>query len=73
MMPFKTLLTRDTRCLPQVLISLIAAYYQRVTGVRDLVFGMPVSGRINGALRNSVSVSANVVPIRRAAGPITEA
>src|SRR5260370_38232980 len=25
---------------------------------------MPVSGRINGALRNSVSVSANVVPIR---------
>jgi enterobactin synthetase component F len=50
--------------LPQVLISLIAAYYQRVTGVRELVFGMPVSGRINGALRNSVSVSANVVPIR---------
>ena len=50
--------------LPQVLISLIAAYYLRVTGVRDLVFGMPVSGRINGALRNSVSVSANVVPIR---------
>src|SRR6202789_3204972 len=50
--------------LPQVLISLIAAYYQRVTGARDLVFGIPVSGRINGALRNSVSVSANVVPIR---------
>ena len=50
--------------LPQVLISLIATYYQRVTGVRDLVFGMPVSGRINGSLRNSVSVSANVVPIR---------
>ncbi len=50
--------------LPQVLISLIAAYYQRVTGVRDLVFGMPVSGRISGELRNSVSVSANVVPIR---------
>jgi enterobactin synthetase component F len=50
--------------LPQVLISLIAAYYQRVTGVKDLVFGMPVSGRINGALRNSVSVSANVIPIR---------
>ena len=55
---------RTGASLPQVLISLIAAYYQRVTGVRDLVFGMPVSGRINGALRNSVSVSANVVPIR---------
>ena len=50
--------------LPQVLIALIAAYYQRVTGVPDLVFGMPVSGRVNGALRNSVSVSANVVPLR---------
>jgi enterobactin synthetase component F len=55
---------RTGASLPQVLISLIAAYYQRVTGVRDLIFGMPVSGRINGALRNSVSVSANVVPIR---------
>jgi enterobactin synthetase component F len=55
---------RTEASLPQVLISLIAAYYQRVTGVSDLVFGMPVSGRINGALRNSVSVSANVVPIR---------
>jgi enterobactin synthetase component F len=50
--------------LPQVLIALIVAYYQRVTGVSDLVVGMPVSGRLTGALRNSVSVSANVVPIR---------
>jgi enterobactin synthetase component F len=50
--------------LPQVLISLIASYYQRATGVPDLVFGMPVSGRVNGALRTSVSVSANVVPLR---------
>jgi enterobactin synthetase component F len=50
--------------LPQVLIALIAAYYQRVSGAPDLVFGMPVSGRVGGALRNSVSVSANVVPLR---------
>jgi enterobactin synthetase component F len=55
--------------LPQVLIALIAAYYQRVTGVPDLVFGMPVSGRLNGALRNSVSVSANVVPLRLSSLP----
>jgi enterobactin synthetase component F len=59
--------------LPQVLIALIAAYYQRVTGVPDLVFGMPVSGRINGALRNSVSVSANVVPLRVSFAPETTA
>jgi enterobactin synthetase component F len=50
--------------LPQVLIGLIAAYYQRATGVSDLVLGMPVSGRVNAALRRSVSVSANMVPIR---------
>jgi len=49
---------------PQVLISIIATYYQRVTGVRDLVFGMPVSGRINGVLRRAVGVCANMAPIR---------
>jgi enterobactin synthetase component F len=49
--------------LPQLLISLVAAYYQRATGVSDLVFGMPVSGRI-AALRRAVSVCANVMPIR---------
>ncbi|MGH8758587.1 MAG: amino acid adenylation domain-containing protein, partial [Burkholderiales bacterium] len=50
--------------LPQVLISLIAAYYQRVTGVDDLVFGMPVSGRLTAALHRSPGMSVNVVPIR---------
>jgi enterobactin synthetase component F len=50
--------------LPQLLTSLIAAYYQRATGVTDLVVGMPVSGRINATLRRAVSVCANMVPIR---------
>jgi enterobactin synthetase component F len=59
--------------LPQVLISLVAAYYQRVSGVNDLVFNMPVSGRINVVLRNSVSVSANMVPIRLSFTPDTTA
>jgi enterobactin synthetase component F len=49
--------------LPQLLISLVAAYFQRATGVSDLVFDMPVSGRI-AALRRAVSVCANMVPIR---------
>jgi enterobactin synthetase component F len=49
--------------LPQLLTSLAAAYYQRATGVSDLVFGMPVSGRI-GDLRRAVSVCANMAPIR---------
>jgi enterobactin synthetase component F len=55
--------------LPQVLISLIAAYYQRVTGAGDLVVGMPVSGRINASLRRAVSVCANMVPLRLAFTP----
>lgn len=50
--------------VPQVLTSIIAAYYQRFSGVRDLVFGMPVSGRLNGVLRRAVGVCANMAPIR---------
>lgn len=49
--------------LPQILISLIAAYYQRATSARELVFGMPVSGRLGG-LRDAVSACANIAPIR---------
>ncbi len=50
--------------LPQVLIALVMAYYQRATGADDLIVGMPVSGRVKSELRRSLSVSANVVPIR---------
>jgi enterobactin synthetase component F len=50
--------------VPQVLISFIAAYYARATGAQDLVFGMPVSGRISRALRSAVGVCANMTPIR---------
>ena len=50
--------------LPQLLISLVAAYYHRATGASDLVFNMPMSGRINAALRRAVSVCANMAPIR---------
>lgn len=50
--------------LPQIWIGLIAAYYHRFTGASDLVFRMPVSGRVKGVLRSSVGVSANIVPIR---------
>ncbi|HEV2498967.1 MAG TPA: amino acid adenylation domain-containing protein [Terriglobia bacterium] len=56
---------------PQVLISIIATYYQRFTRARELVFGMPVSGRINSVLRRAVGVCANLVPIRLSFGPET--
>lgn len=50
--------------LPQLLISLVVAYYHRATGVNDLAVGMPVSGRITGVLRNCVGVCANMAPLR---------
>jgi enterobactin synthetase component F len=55
--------------LPQVLISLVATYFQRVSGVNDLVFLMPVSGRINAMLRNSIAPSVNAVPVRASFHP----
>ncbi|MGH8080382.1 MAG: condensation domain-containing protein, partial [Lysobacter sp.] len=55
--------------LPQVLIGLIAAYYHRASGANDLVFGMPVTGRINHAMRNTPGMVANVVAIRLAMQP----
>jgi enterobactin synthetase component F len=55
--------------LPQVLTSLVAAYYQRVSGVNDLVFLMPVSGRINAMLRHSLAPSVNAVPVRASFHP----
>lgn len=50
--------------LPQVLIGLIAAYYHRVTGTDDLVFGMPVVARLNAEARQMPGIFANVVAIR---------
>jgi len=50
--------------LPQVLIGLVAAYYHRVTGAEDLVFGMPVTARLNAEARRMPGIFANVVPIR---------
>ncbi|HZU09237.1 MAG TPA: amino acid adenylation domain-containing protein [Pseudacidobacterium sp.] len=59
--------------LPQVLIGWIAAYYHRMTGAEDLVFRMPVSGRLNPVLRSSVGVEANMVPVRLSFIPETTA
>jgi enterobactin synthetase component F len=52
--------------LPQVLISLFAAYIYRMTGADDLVFGMPVTARANREMRSIPSMMANAVSIRLA-------
>jgi len=55
--------------LPQVLISLFAAYIYRMTGADDLVFGMPVSARASKTMRSIPSMMANAVTIRLAMPP----
>ncbi|MFO3704978.1 non-ribosomal peptide synthetase [Xanthomonas codiaei] len=50
--------------LPQMLISLIAAYYYRCTGAEDLVLAMPVTGRINARYRHTAGLVANVISLR---------
>ncbi|MBB4129680.1 non-ribosomal peptide synthetase [Xanthomonas sp. 3075] len=50
--------------LPQMLISLIAAYYYRCTGAEDLVLAMPVTGRINARYRQTAGLVANVISLR---------
>lgn len=55
---------RHAASLPQVLIALVAIYYHRMTGVEDLVIGMPVAGRVSAALRAIPGMMANAVAIR---------
>ncbi|MBS0419578.1 MAG: hypothetical protein JSR66_17855, partial [Proteobacteria bacterium] len=50
--------------LPAVLFASVALYMSRMTGKRDLVLGMPVTGRTNARLRRSAGFVANVVPLR---------
>jgi enterobactin synthetase component F len=52
--------------LPQALIALVAAYYFRITGAKDLVFGLPVTARASGLMRRCPGMVANAVPIRLA-------
>ena len=50
--------------LPQVLIALVATYYYRLTRAEDLIFGMPVTGRVNDRYRKIPGLVANAVLIR---------
>jgi nonribosomal peptide synthetase DhbF len=55
--------------LPQVLIAATAAYLHRVTGVEDLVIGMPVTARANQRQRSVPGMVANAVPLRLSIEP----
>ena len=52
--------------LPQALIALVAAYYFKMTGAEDLVFGLPVTARVGNVMRHVPGMMANAVPIRLA-------
>ena len=55
--------------LPQVLIALVATYYYRLTRAEDLIFGMPVTGRVNDKYRKIPGLVANAVLIRLKMNP----
>ena len=55
--------------LPTVLYAMMAAYLSRMTGVNDVILGMPVTGRTSGKLRRVHGFLANVVPLRLIVDP----
>ncbi|MCW8126028.1 amino acid adenylation domain-containing protein [Microbulbifer halophilus] len=55
--------------LPQILVSLLAAYIHRASGATDLVFNLPVTARTDRALRRIPGMMANAVPVRLAMSP----
>lgn len=50
--------------LPQLITAATAIYLYRLTGVRDLVLGIPVTGRTSPKMRNIVGFTSNVLPLR---------
>ncbi|WCM95443.1 amino acid adenylation domain-containing protein [Acidovorax sp. NCPPB 2350] len=55
--------------LPQILIAATATYLYRMTGVSDLVLGVPVTARYNDRMRRTPGMVANVLPLRLAMRP----
>ncbi|SFD90409.1 non-ribosomal peptide synthetase [Paracidovorax konjaci] len=54
---------------PQFLIAATAAYLYRMTGVSDLVIGVPVTARYNDRMRRAPGMVANALPLRLAMRP----
>ncbi|MEU3273855.1 amino acid adenylation domain-containing protein [Saccharomonospora sp. NPDC006951] len=50
--------------LSRVVIAAVAAYTHRVTGVTDLVLGLPVTARTEPGTRTVPGMASNVVPLR---------
>jgi amino acid adenylation domain-containing protein len=55
--------------LPAVLSAVVALYLTRMTGQRDVLLGMPLSGRVSARLRGTLGFVSNVLPLRLAINP----
>ncbi|WP_431896076.1 amino acid adenylation domain-containing protein [Nonomuraea sp. bgisy101] len=55
--------------LSRLAIAAVAAYLHRASGERDVVLGLPVTGRLRG--EDSPALMSNVLPLRLAVGPWT--
>ena len=60
----QTLATTCNASLPQVITAAAALYLYRLTGVRDLTLGMPVTARTGARMRHIVGMVSNVLPLR---------
>ncbi|MEU4766673.1 amino acid adenylation domain-containing protein, partial [Actinosynnema sp. NPDC023794] len=56
---------------PTVVTAAMAAYTQRMTGVRDVLLTLPVTARVGARMRAIPGMVANTVPLRLAVGPAT--
>ncbi|MER5264192.1 amino acid adenylation domain-containing protein [Actinosynnema sp. NPDC002837] len=56
---------------PTVVTAAMAAYTQRMTGVRDVLLTLPVTARVGARMRAIPGMVANTVPLRLAVGPGT--
>jgi len=55
--------------LAAVITAATAVYMSRMTGARDVVVGMPVTGRLSPRLRRIVGLASNIVPLRLTIDP----
>ncbi|MBE8524590.1 amino acid adenylation domain-containing protein, partial [Amycolatopsis sp. H6(2020)] len=53
----------------RVFLAVVVAYLHRVTGSTDVILGVPVTGRVGPAGRNTPAMVTNVLPLRVAASP----
>ncbi|OJF15837.1 non-ribosomal peptide synthetase [Couchioplanes caeruleus] len=66
----KTAADAGTR-VSRVAIAAVAVYLHRATGAQDIVLALPVTARVDAALRNVPGMVSNVLPLRLTVRPET--